>query len=67
MNSKTRLVWIRLYEETGDISQLPDVEGSEPAKKKFKTYPIGFFLIEARSSCSQFRTRLCSETMSIIG
>jgi len=28
------------------ISQLPDVEGSKPAKKKFKTYPIGFFHID---------------------
>jgi len=25
------------------ISQLPYVEGSKPAKKKFKTYAIGFF------------------------
>ena len=28
------------------ISQLPDVEGSKPAKKKFKTYPIGYFPID---------------------
>ena len=28
------------------ISQLPDVEGNKPAKKKFKTYPIGFFHID---------------------
>jgi hypothetical protein len=28
------------------ISQLPDVEGSKPAKKKFKIYPIGFFHID---------------------
>ena len=28
------------------IGQLPDVEGSKPAKKKFKTYPIGFFHID---------------------
>ena len=28
------------------ISQLPDVEGSKPVKKKFKTYPIGFFHID---------------------
>ena len=28
------------------ISQLPDVEGSKPAKKKFKAYPIGFFHID---------------------
>jgi hypothetical protein len=28
------------------ISQLPDVEGNKPAKKKFKVYPIGFFHID---------------------
>jgi Integrase core domain len=28
------------------ISQLPDAVGSKPAKKKFKTYPIGFFHID---------------------
>jgi hypothetical protein len=28
------------------ISQLPDFEGSKPAKKKFTTYPIGFFHID---------------------
>src|SRR3954465_7394869 len=28
------------------ISRLPDVEGSKPAKKKFKTYPIGYFHID---------------------
>jgi len=28
------------------ISQLPDVTGDKPAKKKFKTYPIGFFHID---------------------
>src|SRR6201999_465833 len=28
------------------ISQLPDVEGSKPSKKKFKTYPIGYFHID---------------------
>src|ERR1700742_1862021 len=28
------------------ISQLPDVEGAKPAKKKFKTYPIGYFHID---------------------
>src|SRR5215468_2636016 len=28
------------------ISKLPDVEGSKPSKKKFKTYPIGFFHID---------------------
>jgi len=25
------------------VSRLPDVEGTKPAKKKFKTYPIGLF------------------------
>ena len=28
------------------ISRLPEVEGEKPAKKKFKTYPIGFFHID---------------------
>ena len=28
------------------ISRLPEVEGSKPAKKKFKTYPIGYFHID---------------------
>jgi transposase InsO family protein len=28
------------------ISRLPDVEGAKPPKKKFKTYPIGFFHID---------------------
>jgi len=28
------------------ISRLPDVEGTKPSKKKFKTYPIGFFHID---------------------
>ena len=28
------------------ISQLPDVEGNKPAKRRFKTYPIGFFHID---------------------
>jgi hypothetical protein len=28
------------------IGRLPDVEGSKPAKKKFKAYPIGFFHID---------------------
>lgn len=28
------------------ISRLPEVEGDKPAKKKFKTYPIGFFHID---------------------
>ena len=28
------------------ISRLPDVEGDKPAKRKFKTYPIGYFHID---------------------
>lgn len=28
------------------IGRLPDVEGAKPAKKKFKTYPIGYFHID---------------------
>src|SRR5246127_2250029 len=28
------------------ISRLPDVEGNSPSKRKFKTYPIGYFHID---------------------
>ena len=28
------------------ISRLPDVEGDKPARKKFKSYPIGYFHID---------------------
>jgi transposase InsO family protein len=28
------------------ISRLPDIEGEKPSKKKFKSYPIGFFHID---------------------
>ena len=28
------------------ISRLPDVEGAKPVKKKFKTYPIGYFHVD---------------------
>ena len=28
------------------IGRLPDVEGDKPVKKKFKTYPIGYFHID---------------------
>src|ERR1700720_458473 len=28
------------------ISRLPDVDGSKPSKKKFKSYPIGYFHID---------------------
>jgi transposase InsO family protein len=29
-----------------DISRLPEVEGDKPAKKKFATYPIGYFHVD---------------------
>ncbi len=29
-----------------DISRLPDVEGNRPRRKKFKSYPIGYFHID---------------------
>jgi transposase-like protein len=29
-----------------DISRLPEIAGEKPSKKKFKTYPIGFFHID---------------------
>ncbi len=29
-----------------DISRLPDVDGDRPRRKKFKTYPIGYFHID---------------------
>jgi hypothetical protein len=28
------------------ISRLPEVEGDQPAKKRFKSYPVGFFHID---------------------
>src|SRR5881227_3069691 len=28
------------------IGRLPDIEGDKPAKKKFKSYPIGYFHID---------------------
>ena len=28
------------------ISRLPDIAGNKPAKKKFKSYPIGYFHID---------------------
>lgn len=28
------------------ISRLPEIEGDKPPKKKFKSYPIGFFHID---------------------
>jgi transposase-like protein len=41
----TRSSLHRCYQRHG-ISRLPDVEGAKPAKKAFKTYPIGFFHID---------------------
>lgn len=35
----------RCYQRHG-ISRLPDVDGNKPAKKKFKTYPIGYFHVD---------------------
>jgi len=29
-----------------DISRLPEVEGDKPAKKKFKSYPLGYFHVD---------------------
>ena len=29
-----------------DISRLPEIEGDTPAKKKFKTYPLGYFHVD---------------------
>ena len=40
----TRSALHRLFQRYG-ISRLPDVEGSKP-RKKFKTYPIGYFHID---------------------
>src|SRR6185437_15560925 len=34
------------------ISRLPGVEGDKPAKKTFKTYPIGYFHIDNRRSAN---------------
>ena len=35
----------RCYQRPG-ISRLPDIEGDKPAKKKFTTYPIGYFPLD---------------------
>lgn len=32
----------RCYQRHG-ISRLPDIEGEKPVRKKFKSYPIGYF------------------------
>ena len=41
----TRSSLHRCYQRHG-ISRLPEVEGDKPAKKAFKTYPIGYFHID---------------------
>jgi transposase len=33
------------------ISRLPDVQGDKPDKKKFKSYPIGYFHCRSAISC----------------
>ena len=41
----TRSSLHRCYQRHG-ISRLPEINGEKPLKKKFKTYPIGFFHID---------------------
>src|SRR6201997_2653808 len=41
----TRSSLHRCYQRHG-ISRLPDIEGDKPAKKAFKTYPIGYFHVD---------------------
>lgn len=41
----TRSSLHRLFQRHS-ISRIPEVEGDKPAKKKFKTYPIGYFHID---------------------
>ena len=48
----TRSALHRCFQRHG-ISRLPDLDGQRPARKKFKTYPIGYFhvdLTEARTA-----------------
>ncbi|MGY3591706.1 hypothetical protein ACVIGB_008711 [Bradyrhizobium sp. USDA 4341] len=35
-----------LVHRSEDEAEIPDVEGDRPAKKRFKSYPIGFFHID---------------------
>ena len=35
------------------ISRLPDMDGDKPAKRAFKTYPIGFFHIDIALASEQ--------------
>ena len=54
----TRSTLHRCLERHG-ISRLPSVEGDKPAKKKFKSYPIGYFHIDiAEVRTEQGRLRL---------
>ena len=41
----TRSTLHRCYQRHG-ISRLPEVEGTKPAKRKFKPYPLGYFHID---------------------
>lgn len=41
----TRSALHRCFQRHG-VSRLPDIDGDKPAKKKFKTYPIGYFHID---------------------
>ena len=47
------------------ISRLPDVEGDKPAKKKFKTYPIGYFHIDRAGLPTQSGS--CLATNAVCG
>jgi hypothetical protein len=45
--------------ERHSISRLPSVDGDKPAKRKFKSYPIGYFHIDiAEVSTEQGKLRL---------
>lgn len=44
--------FITVCSERG-ISRLPEIEGDEPAKKKFKQYPIGYFHIDIAEVCTK--------------
>jgi transposase InsO family protein len=41
----TRSALHRCFQRHG-VSRLPEIEGDKPARKKFKTYPIGYFHID---------------------
>ena len=42
------------------ISRLPQVEGGKPTKRKFKTYPIGYFHIELPRCIPRKASSTCS-------